>query len=190
MQEKWKDVVGFEGYYEVSNYGSIRGVDRVVIRKNGSKCTINGVKITLCVDKKGYHRFRFRKPFDIKTLKIHRVVAQAFLLNYSNELQVNHIDGNKTNNRIDNIEMVTNRENSIHAHKTGLIKKRESFSNKKTILDIYQVLSIYSMPRHRKNSKDVFTMQYIADCFNVSMSCVSKIATGKKHKYLYGKIFE
>ena len=94
MQEEWKDVVGYEGFYQVSSAGRIRGVERTVVRKNGYPLKIHQ-KIRICsLDNKGYLRIRLTSPLSAKTCKVHRLVGEAFLENSQNKPQINHIDGN------------------------------------------------------------------------------------------------
>lgn len=72
--------------------------------------------------KRGYYIVTLCKGKERKTKKIHRLVAEAFIPNVENKLQVNHIDGNKLNNNVKNLEWCTDSENMIHAYKTGLMK--------------------------------------------------------------------
>lgn len=122
MKETWKAIAGYEGFYEVSNLGNVRSLTRVVKGRNNTTRIIQG---RLLVPKigNGYLRVSLcREDSKIKTISIHRLVASAFLLNANNLPQVNHIDGNKRNNRTDNLEWCTQSENMIHAYKNGLEK--------------------------------------------------------------------
>lgn len=101
MNEIWKDIFGYEGYYQVSNTGKVKNVNTNHI-KHSTLANTGYLVITLYKDNKG------------KTLTIHRLVAQAFIPNPDNKPQVNHIDGNKTNNNITNLEWVTAKENIRH----------------------------------------------------------------------------
>lgn len=113
--EIWKDVVGYEGIYQVSNLGKVKSLDRVY---NGRNLKSKVLKLTLNIY--GYLRFTARKENTIKTLFVHRLVLEAFnpILE---KLQVNHIDGIKTNNKLENLEWVSDSENKKHAYKTGLM---------------------------------------------------------------------
>ncbi|WP_242227195.1 NUMOD4 domain-containing protein [Bacillus cereus group sp. BfR-BA-01315] len=109
MTEIWKDIEGYEGYYQVSNTGKIKNKRNSRIRKN-------------CLTKYGYLNVQLLISGKDKTFQVHRLVAQAFIPNPNNKTQVNHIDGNKLNNNIDNLEWVTPKENMKHAWDIGLYK--------------------------------------------------------------------
>lgn len=107
MEEVWKEVPNTNGYYKVSNFGNVYSVrsNKIIatrVHRNGY------VTVWLGIDGKS------------KTPSLHRLVAKAFVPNPDNKSQVNHIDGNKHNNRADNLEWVTPSENMIHAECTGL----------------------------------------------------------------------
>lgn len=119
MEKVWKPVVGYEESYEVSNYGEIRGVDRYV--SNGKGLSLKrGVIKSLKTDKDGYFRVYLSKNSKKKQHLVHRLVAQAFLGNVEEKPCVNHIDGDKQNNYVNNLEWVTRSENDLHAFKLGL----------------------------------------------------------------------
>ena len=113
MKEIWKDIQGYEGLYQVSNLGRIKRV--------WCKPKI----LTPKPNKKGYLRIYFYKGKNKKFLRVHRLVAQAFIPNPENKPQINHIDGNKSNNCVSNLEWVTNDENYKHALKMGLTNHKQ-----------------------------------------------------------------
>ena len=128
--EIWKEIEGFDGKILVSNRGRIKSNLR------------NGTILKSQADKKGYQRVRVTVERVKRTLKIHREVAKAFLPNPNNLPQVNHIDGNKNNNSVDNLEWVTNRDNALHALSNGLWdsfiegSKAENEKRKRSVLAI------------------------------------------------------
>lgn len=133
--EIWKDILGFFGDYQVSSLGHIKSF----------KKDATGIVLTPTLSHKGYERIRLSAGIT-KQYSVHRVVAEAFIPNPDNLPQVNHIDGNKLNNCIDNLEWCTNLENMQHARKNNLFpdvfgdnnpNARISSSDVKNIVDKY-----------------------------------------------------
>lgn len=134
MQELWKDIRGFENY-QISNFGRIKSKERVVTNTNGSYLKPEKI-IKTHVMKVGYLAVVLRDEEQKKhLLKIHRLVAEAFIPNPHNLPQVNHVDGNKANSRVGNLEWCTARQNTQHAIANGL-RKKYSGNN---IQKIYQI---------------------------------------------------
>lgn len=106
--EEWKKIENTDGKILVSSLGRIKSLLR------------NGKILKTQLNKKGYHVVRVTINGIKRTIRVHREVAKAFVDNPHNYPQVNHIDGNKANNAATNLEWVTNRDNAIHAIKTGL----------------------------------------------------------------------
>ena len=110
MEEEWKPIKGYEGLYEVSNMGRVKslhyGKERIMKTPD---------------DLAGYKRVRLTKQ-TIKQKRVHRLVAEAFIPNPMNLPVVNHLDGDKYNNCVSNLEWCTKKENTNHAIKTGLMK--------------------------------------------------------------------
>lgn len=116
--EIWKDIENYEGFYQVSNYGNIRSLDRYVNHNYGGLCFVKGKNLTGNVNKSGYRYFIATKNGIRKTIKVHQAVAICFLNHKPCGMKfvINHKDFNKLNNKIDNLEIVTNRENSNKKH--------------------------------------------------------------------------
>lgn len=114
MKEIWKDIENYEGLYQVSNLGRVKSLPR---RGTHTK-EIHILKS--CKNHKGYLQVVLTKKCVSKTKSIHRLVAETFIKNKDNLPQVNHIDGNKLNNCVDNLEWVSNYDNLIHSFKIGL----------------------------------------------------------------------
>lgn len=118
IAERWKNITGYEGYYQVSNLGRVRSLNmdvwngRVFYKKAGRILKPipigNYLGVQLCVNK--VH----------KKFYIHRLVAQSFIENPQSKKEVNHINGDRTNNEVTNLEWNTRKENEKHAHETGL----------------------------------------------------------------------
>lgn len=119
MEEIWKDIEGYEGLYQVSNMGRIKSLERY--KENHGKLQKVEEKIkTINIKNSGYQFVQLYKNNKYKNLMVHRLVAQAFIPNVDNKPQINHIDGNKLNNNVTNLEWCTNSENNKHAWNTGL----------------------------------------------------------------------
>lgn len=138
MIQEWKDIEGFEGLYQVSNLGNIKSLERTVIRKNGRPYFAKEKECRCHPDGSGYLMAFLSKDGKLSRFKVHRLVASAFIPNLGNKPQVNHKDGNKKNNSVENLEWVTNSENIAHAYRNGLkhcnIKKIREKAMKKAIL--------------------------------------------------------
>lgn len=107
MTEIWKNITSYEGLYQVSNFGRVRSVrlNKILSPKHNWD---------------GYLRIQLWRDNKNKYVFIHRLVAEAFIPNADNKPFVNHIDGNKSNDRVDNLEWCTQKENIKHAFATGL----------------------------------------------------------------------
>ena len=123
--EEWKDIKGYEGIYQVSNLGRIKSLPRKI--SNGTGFYVSKEKILKGhANAKGYIQVELRRNLKRRLILIHRIVAEHFIDNVYNKPQVNHIDGNKKNNKVYNLEWCTNGENQIHAYKNVLNKRSES----------------------------------------------------------------
>ena len=118
--EIWKDIKGYEGLYQVSNFGNVKSLERY--KKNHSKLQKVNEKILKATINKtnGYVYVMLMKNASEKNTRVHKLVAEAFLPNEDNKPQINHIDGNKANNKVDNLEWCTCSENVTHAYKNRL----------------------------------------------------------------------
>lgn len=105
--EVWKDIEGYEGLYQVSSYGQVRSLDRIVNSQWGLKSSRKGRTLKWVVDKRGYAKVSLSKEGKIFPTYVHRIVAQAFIPNPFNYIVVNHIDENPLNNKVSNLEWCT-----------------------------------------------------------------------------------
>lgn len=117
MKEIWRDVVGYEGLYMVSNFGRVKSLSR----KAYNHFTKERI-MTPVLTKKGYLQVRLHNGKTARGFKIHRLVAKAFINNSENKSQVNHIDGNKLNNCVYNLEWCTPKQNMKHAAENKLLR--------------------------------------------------------------------
>ena len=138
--EIWKPISVYNGYYEVSNLGRVRSITRKIERtdpKNIAKkrlFTYKGKLIPFWITKKGYCRCSISINGISKKYLVHRLVADAFITNNENKLQVNHINCVKTDNRVENLEWVTNYENYLHSVENGLqVNSLKNLFRKKNI---------------------------------------------------------
>ena len=122
MNEKWKPVVGYEGFYEVSDTGKIKTLGRTIQQKDGRTRTIKSKVMKDRTNNRGYHIISLNTGNSKKDHLVHRLVAMAFLPNPDNLEQVNHIDGNKDNNSVSNLEWCDQTHNMKEAYKLGLRK--------------------------------------------------------------------
>lgn len=124
LKKEWKEIKGYEGRYIISNYGEIISLPRY--KHNNSKMQyVEPKEILRYINKvNGYVYVQLWKNAEYKNIRLHKLVAETFIPNPENKPQVNHIDGNKQNNKVDNLEWCTARENIIHAYKIGLRQKR------------------------------------------------------------------
>lgn len=124
-QTIWKSVIGYEGMYEVSNDGAVRSISRYTTCRSGKKQMVIG-KVRAQWVSNGYKCVSLCNGGDKKFMQVHRLVALNFIPNPESKPQVNHIDGNKHNNHVDNLEWATQDENMSHAVSMGLIQKGEA----------------------------------------------------------------
>ena len=118
MKEEWKDIEDFEGAYQISNLGRVKSLGgwRGTAKRKEKIRTIHSTH-------DGYAKVRLQHQGKDKTMRVHRLVAKAFIPNPKNMDTVNHIDGNKKNNKVSNLEWVDRTEQMIHAYKLGLKNK-------------------------------------------------------------------
>lgn len=117
----FKGIFGYERYYEISSDGIVKSKDRTQTDSLGRTRTWKGQVLNPDIAPNGYYRITLAVEGKKKQVYIHRLIATHFMDNPNNLPQVNHIDGNKLNNSMDNLEWVSAQENTIHAYKNGLI---------------------------------------------------------------------
>lgn len=166
-EEIWRDIEGWEGRYQVSNLTRVRSLLNSNLQPREEpliKAQVN--------DSSGYKMCAFYYDGRMKMVKVHRLVAQAFIPNPENKPQVNHIDGDKHNNLPSNLEWCTGQENMDHAHETGLMHP----------------------PKGEDSGMAIWTEQEVIDIktdINNGLSCVELFEKypklDSKHLYLFRK---
>ena len=128
MQEIWKDIEGYEGLYQVSNLGKIKSI-QYLNRVNNKSYPRNKI-LKIIINEKGYLKVDLYKLKKKKRFRIHRLIAQAFIPNPNNFPEINHINGNKQDNSINNLEWCTHSYNMKEAYKLGLVTPPKKVSQK------------------------------------------------------------
>jgi hypothetical protein len=189
VSEIWKPVLYFEGFYEVSNFGRIRRITRDIIEKNtGKHKVIKGRMLKPWINTKGYPSVTLSINSKVKYMRVHRIVARAFIPNPLNLPEVNHINEIKTDNNVSNLEWCTHLQNIRHG--TGIersVAKRRLNPNKKnrgegcgtSKLKNEQVIEIY------KSNKLYIEL---TKNYGVSFSCISNIKNRKSWSHLTNKL--
>lgn len=114
--EIWKDVIGYEGLYQVSNLGNVK---RIGSFRGVNKKYLNNYNLNPLDNGKGYLRVKLTKNNISKRYMLHRIIAEAFIKNVDNKPFINHINSNRKDNRIENLEWCTQSENVKHAVNQG-----------------------------------------------------------------------
>ena len=157
--EIWKPIKGYEGFYEVSNFGRVKSLERKV-KANfhfGNTRTYKE-RILKSGNVKGYQQVTLRNGIS-KHEFIHRLVAEAFVPNPKGYKTINHIDGNKKNNCADNLEWCTQKENVRHAWKTGLVDKEKKIEHMRRL----GINKIGLIKRWGLNNKEIIGGKYEED---------------------------
>lgn len=169
MVELWRYVKGYEGKYIVSNLGNVMSIPHNYTDKLNREFIIDGRTLTKTDDGRGYDRVRLGD----KQYRIHRLVAEAFIPNPLNLSEVNHKDGNKKNNCVENLEWVTHQENIIHAVETGLFGERA----KKATPEIVEAIRAEYIPYDREHSTIALGKKY-----GIDPAYVWRIINGQRRK--------
>ena len=174
MIEEWKDIEGFEGFYQVSNLGRVKSLGGwcgTAKRKEKIRAT------HLTHD--GYVKVRLIHRGKDKTKRVHRLVAEAFIPNSENEETVNHLDGNKQNNVVSNLEWVNRTGQMLHAYSLGLKSSRLGSENSNAKLADGQVKEIRKL--YIPQSKEFGTVA-LGKKYGVTNRVIGLIISGKAYK--------
>jgi len=173
--EEWR-VVPFRTMYEVSSLGNVRRIKDTYESTFRGKPITRKIKVNVVGSKlsaKGYARVNLSGV----VFQVHRLIALVFIDNIDNKEQVNHINGIKTDNRVENLEWVTNMENRHHACANNLIARGEVVGSSKLLeSDVIEIRRLY-------DSKTLHQWE-IAEMFNLCQQSVSSICTRKTWKHI------
>lgn len=176
MEKIWKAIPGFS-LYHISNYGEIKTF-------NWKNKKVEKI-MSPALDGAGYFRTMLKRDSDGKfcTVKVHRLVAQTFIPNPLNKPQVNHINGIRNDNRLTNLEWVTNAENIKHSFKIGLSSNKGEKNPAATLTDA-QAKEILANYKFGKKNKDGITKKEIAQQYNVNVCVIRDLVMRKTWKHL------
>lgn len=175
--EIWKDIKGFEGYYQASSYGRIRSCDRYITEKTGKVNFLKSRILKNNIGDDGYYKVVLQKYGKAYYFRVCRLIAQTFLENSGNKPQVNHIDGNKLNDHVTNLEWNTVQENITHSIQSGLKPVGEnSFNAKLKETDIIRIRYLYDNKINNQNE--------LARMYNVTQVNIGQIVRRKSWKHI------
>lgn len=173
MSEEWRDVPGYEGWYQVSSKGRVRSLGRYVSGLHGSKRWHAGRILgpTTC---RGYKVVRLYKRGEGTDYRVHRLVLLAFVGPIPDGHEVNHKDANKGNNALGNLEYATHQENIDHAVKNGLNPIGERMGTTDLTEDeVREIRRLYAQNKRVKNKR--YPQRKLAKMFGIGKSTVGSI---------------
>lgn len=186
MEEIWKDIPGYEGFYKISSIGIVIGLERYgnMPANNGLKI-IKGRQIKGYICNHGYKEITLSKNGKREKFLLHRLLGMLFFPNPENKRTINHKDGNKLNNDLKNLEWATDSENLFHAYRLGLKKVTEDMkekirgeNNNKAKLSVKDIIDIRAKLAYGMRQID------IAKFYNITQGTVSDINREKTWMHL------
>lgn len=181
--ELWKPVVGYEGCYEVSNIGRVRRLSGILYKKN--RFNPKGFKwkgriLRPISDKRGYFHVDLSMNNIRKKHSVHQLVARAFIPNPLNREIINHINAKPGDNRVENLEWSTPKENKIHAVMMGLASDQKGEKNNSSILKNKQVIEIKTIFKE----KGRVNFSELGRKYKVNSQTISDIYNGRRWGWL------
>jgi len=175
----WKDIGDYDGLYVVNKTGDVKSLSK--LQYNGVSHYYSKERILKHIKtKKGYHTVFLFKEGNSKQFYVHRLLAMAFIVNKENKKTVNHINGVKSDNNIENLEWNTYSENNHHAYKNGLKKSNKGSSCKNSKLNEKTVIEIRALFNNNKSlNKAKLSRKY-----NVVQSVIHNVINKKSWKHV------
>lgn len=175
--EVWLDIPDYEGFYQASSFGRIKSVDRMILCKDGKNKLIKGTILAPSQTKHGYFALALCRNGVAQTHTVHKLVSRTFLGLRPSQMQVNHLDGDKLNNAVSNLEYCTPSENTRHAFETGLnLSKGEANPSAKLKAD-----DIKSITARASNGE---SLRSIASSYGVVVSSIWSIVNNKAWRHV------
>lgn len=177
MKEFWKDIIGWEGLYAVSTTGLVKSYPKIVFNrsyKNNKKIYTKEKILKGFSHIDGYCFVRLCRPGKQKDFAIHRLIALTFIPNMQDSCcEVNHINGDRGDNRLENLEWVTPKQNTTHAR--DFLREGRPTGAKITVADVHEIVHL---------SKAGFSAIMIADIFKLHAASIRRIRRGATWKHL------
>ena len=184
MNEEWRDIPHYEGLYQVSNLGQIRSIDRFVRRGIGTTKMLKGIILNPLFQRNGYMFVILSKNGKTKRMAIHRAVALAFIPNPDNKSEVNHINEDKRDNRVSNLEWITIHDNRCYgtriergiANRDQTGKKNGMFGRKGAMNPQSRKILQYDLSGNF--IREYENIRIAAEMTNSNPSSISRVAKG------------
>ena len=174
--EVWKDVKEFLGYYQVSNLGRYRSAERTVTFADGRVRTFESKILKPYISKQGYHIATLSYKGKNFKRRVHRMVAENFLEPVEGDVEVNHIDGDKLNNKVSNLEWISHSDNLTHFHANNNSNSGER--NNLSVLKDKDIANIREMSSNGVSSKEISLL------YKVDYKTIWRIVTHQTWKYV------
>lgn len=175
-EEIWKDIKNYEGLYQISNFGNIKSLERKIKNKNGYRVIKEKILKPLLY-KNGYLYIYLGGK---NRYRIHRLVAQAFISNPNNLPQVNHINGIKNDNKVENLEWVTASENTKHAYDNGLAKHTENQTKALINCNKNKRKKVALLDTYGNMQKTFDSAIEASKKLKIPVSCISRVCRNKR----------
>ena len=182
VREEWRDIAGCEGRYQVSNIGRVRSLERYTNAKCGFKKLTPGKILKLQPNKgNGYLEINLRISGKVKRLLIHRLVANAFIPNKDCLPCVDHINGDKHDNRVENLRWVSHKQNTMYAIQNGLMDTSDGTEHLMSEKCIARKQKAKRKPIIRSDGKRYVSLNAAASDMGCSKAAISHVLTGRNN---------